>query len=488
MKNKFLKNILYILLFILFSSSVHAGDLVNKKYREQFLSPEAVSNYYKMQVKVSNYFSRQTSAGTGLIESFKGSSINSYDMFTNTFIPGARGSLDSQSFTYDGAIAALSYLVCGQPKKAHDILNVYRHEFYRLKYDDSFGLFNSYRTDKKGFQGGLVIGVDGDRMHVGPTAWVAIAALQYTAATGKLDFLPFIIDVCKWIENIPHYTLKDGQRGAVSMGSGWGPNWAKTYSTENIVGHYALLKMLKQIYDVKDDKIKKIFSRRGYSAVDMNKEMRAIERWLMEVVYDKNKKTFNVGVNEKGVDKVDALDTISWTIPALGPKRLAELGVDPFLLMQFADKHYLIEDVIGKEKVRGYDFTNYEGRRKNYKMVWFEGTGFHIVAMQVMAKYSHEKGNAKRADYFRQKAIYFLNEMDKASALCGMVDGALPYTSKKPGEKQIFTSFRDEWEIPRGKKGQWVSSASSTGWYMLAASAFNPLGFDRRNVNYKLFK
>jgi hypothetical protein len=105
-----------------------------------------------------------------------------------------------------------------------------------------------------------------------------------------------------------------------------------------------------------------------------------------------------------------------------------------------------------------------------------------------MSKFAKQFNDPKKADYFKQKAMYFLNEMTKASIVCKLVDGSLPYTSKKPKEKEIMTTFHWEWEIPRGKKGQWVSSASSTGWYIIALSAFDPLGFDKENVNYKLFK
>ncbi len=483
-----LKYALTTLILPFLISSAYAGDVVNKKYREQFLSQDANKDYYKTQVNVAAFFDRQTSGVNGLVESFRGTSIYSYDIFNRAFIYGRGGALDAQSFTYDGAIAALAYLVCDQPKKASDILRVYKKEFYCIK-NDNYGLFNSYKTDKEMTKWGLSIGIDGDRMHVGPTIWVAVAALQYTALTGKLEFLPFVIDICKWVEALPHDTLKGGQRGAVSMGFGWGPDWSKVYSTENIVDHYALLKMLNEIYELKNPSVKQIFEEKEYSAADIKKEMFAIERWMMEVVYDKDKKTFNMGANENGVDKVDALDTVSWTIPALTPKRLTEMGVDPYHLMQFADDQYLVEDKMeGEVIIKGYDFTNKAGRRKDYQMVWFEGTGFHIVAMQVMTKFAQENNYVKRADYFRQKSAYFLHEMKKASDLCNMIDGALSYTSKKPGEKEIITTFYYEWEIPRGRKGQWVSSASSTGWYMIALSAFDPLGFDKKNVNYKLFK
>lgn len=484
---KLLKVTIYIIFVSFFILPAYAGDIVNKKYREQYLSPAAIKNYYKYQVNVTSFLDRQTSDINGLVESFRGTSVYSYDIFTRAFIYGRGGVLDAQSFTYDGAIASLAYLVSDQPKKAADIIRVYAREFYCIK-NDNYGLFNSYKSDKEATKWGLPIGIDGDRMHIGPTLWVAIAALQYTAVTGKLEFLPFVIDVCKWTESLPHYTFRNGQRGAVSMGSGWGPDWTKVYSTENIVDHYALLKMLKEVYELKNSEITNIFEKKKYSDLNINREMFSIERWLMEVVYDKNKKTFNMGVNEHGVDKVDALDTVSWTIPALTPVRLIEMGVDPYHLMQFADKHYQVSDNIESVEVKGYDFTNPNGRKKGYRMVWFEGTGFHIVAMQTMAKFSQEKGFEKRAVFFKQQAMYFLNEMTKASNLCGMIDGALPYTSKKPKEKEVLTTFQWEWEIPRGRKGQWVSSVSSTGWYIIAMSAFDPLGFDKKNVNYKLFK
>ncbi|AKL97990.1 hypothetical protein [Endomicrobium proavitum] len=396
------------------------------------------------------------------------------------------GALDAQSFTYDGAIAAITYMLCDQSYKAEKILSIYQKEFYMLK-NENYGIFNSYRSDKEGTNWGMVIGIDGDRMHVGPNVWVAIAALQYTAITGKLDFLKLAIDISKWTDGLTHYAFPDGQRGGVSMGSGWGPDWSTVFSTENILDDYALKKMLTEIYAIDNSEIKKIFAQSGYNLQDMKKEILNIERWLMQVVYDKHKKTFNVGYNEHGVDKIDALDTVSWAVAAVGPSRLAKMGVDPYYLMNYADKNYLVEDAIEGVKVKGYDFTNQRSRQKNYKMIWFEGTAFHIVAMQIMSQYSRNNANPKRAEYFRQKSKFFLNEMQKASQLCAMIDGALPYVSKKLGEKEIVTTFKDDWEIPRGKNGQWVASASSTGWYIIALSGFNPLAFDRAHINYKLF-
>jgi hypothetical protein len=104
---------------------------------------------------------------------------------------------------------------------------------------------------------------------------------------------------------------------------------------------------------------------------------------LVKLIYDKNKKTFNMGYNERGVDRTDALDTVSWAITALTPERLNELGIDPFYLMDFADEQYLVTDKIENQEISGYDFTNQQGRRKNYRM----------ICLKDMFSYNDNSGN-----------------------------------------------------------------------------------------------
>ncbi len=105
-----------------------------------------------------------------------------------------------------------------------------------------------------------------------------------------------------------------------------------------------------------------------------------------------------------------------------------------------------------------------------------------------MSDYAAKVGKKDLAEDYRKKSINILSNVDTASDLVGLIDGALPYTSKKPDDKQIFTTFADGWEIPRGKNGSWVASSSSTGWRLIASSAFNPLHFNKESVTYKLFQ
>jgi hypothetical protein len=104
-----------------------------------------------------------------------------------------------------------------------------------------------------------------------------------------------------------------------------------------------------------------------------------------------------------------------------------------------------------------------------------------------MSQYALKTGKKELAQQYKKQAIEILSNMEKAADLINLIDKSLPYTSKRPKDKQIFTTFANDWEIPRGKNGTWVSSSSSTGWYLIATSAFNPLDFDVKNVNYKLF-
>ena len=121
-------------------------------------------------------------------------------------------------------------------------------------------------------------------------------------------------------------------------------------------------------------------------------------------------------------------------------------------------------------------------------MIWFEGTCFHITTIQAMYDYANKLDKKDLAQEYKKQAVSLLEQVDDAAKLINLIDNSLPYTSKKPTEKQIFTTFADYWEIPRGKDGSWVASSSSTGWYLIASSAFNPLHFNKETVDYKLFR
>lgn len=470
----------------LFCGQAAAGNNLNKKTKNIYLSPALTKKFYTVEVQTTRFLDRQQSKVNGLVESFRGTSRFTFDIFTRAFGYGRGGVLDCQSFTYDSAVAVMAYTLAGQTRKAQYTLDAYQKEFYRQK-NNYIGLCNSYRTDTEQADG-LSIGIDGIRIHLGPTMWVTMAVIHYTAITEDIKYLGFALDMAKWAQQLKHWEFEDGQRGGVSMGYGWGPDWSQVYSTENNVDYYGVLSMLRELYVSGNRDIRDVYARHNYSLADIDIEMKGVERWTKEVAYDTEKKTFYCGYNEKGPYDINALDTVGWTIAAFGPKKLQDMGIDPFYLMDHAEKNFLVNNVVGGELVEGFDFTDVEGRNNPARLVWLEGTGIHIVAYQIMSRYAKSLGRGEKSEEYRLKAVKFSDQLEKAAKAVQLIDNALPYTSKQFGEKEVMYAYFNEWELPRGHNGQWVASVSSTVWRYYALAGFNPLSFNSERVMYKLIK
>lgn len=469
----------------LFAATLSAKGLLKESARNPFLSADLQKKYYKIEVQTAQFLNRQRSNVNGLIESCRGTSKYSYDIASGDFVFGQNGVLDCQTFTYEGALAAITYLMIGKNEDAYRLLNTYKREFYRPK-GDMIGLYTSYVSDVPE-QNGLALGIDGDRIHLGPVMWVSIAALQYTAATGDTAFLGFVIDTVRWAQHLNRFDFGDGTKGPPSMGSGWGADWSQVYSTENIVDYYAVLSMLKDIYRNGGPDIQGLYKKKNLGIQTIDFEIRNVLRWLKEVVYDKEEGMFHRGFNEKGVDRLKGLDTVSWTISALGPELLMQMGIDPYRLMEYAEREFFVKAAVEGNQVMGFDFTDKNGSDRGVRVIWLEGTGQQIVAYQVMSRYSALTGRNDKAEEYRKMAVKLSDDLDRIAGAVKLIDSALPYSSIRPREKEIIMTFKGEWEIPRGNQGQWVGSIASTLWRFFAASGFNPLAFDKGFVTYQYY-
>lgn len=416
------------------------------------------------------YLDSHRSRVNGMLESARGSSRYSYDPMSGSFILESKGVLDSQAFTYEGALAIIAYLLLDRPEDARQMLATYRKEFYRQK-GDSVGLFTSYKGDKQE----LSLGLDGDRIHLGPVMWVSIAAMQYASFTGDDSAIGYVLDTVRWARQLTHYGFKDKEKGAACMGYGWGPDWSRVYSTENNVDYYAVLYMLKQAYKNGGEKMRAVFASKHIGLRELDVEMAGILRWLKDVVYEPGSGMFCRGYNEKGLDTIKALDTVSWPIAGLGPELLTQMRIDPFRLVKFAEDYLKVSVTVEGEKFEGFDFTELGSRGTGIKMIWLEGTGQQIVAYRVMADYAARTGRDGLSKEYRRKAEYYTGQLEKLAQKVKLQHKALPYTSYRPGEKELVMTFVDEWEIPRGAGGRWIDSAASTLWYYFAAEGFNPL-------------
>lgn len=454
----------------------------HKKGTLQYLENEKRTLFLKRAEQLTSktvvFLDEERSEVTGLVESYRGSSLYYYDPASEQYYPDKLGILDYQAFTYDLSLVCMVYCLSGQFDKAERILRVLEKNFL-IEKNGNKGLLNSYLiTDFAGTidEDALVMGIDGDRIHVGPNMWIALSALHYNAITETNTFLPFVLEIARWAYEMPHFAFADGSRGAVCMGSGWGPDWSTVYSTENIVDYYAVLQWLEEIYRKDSPLLEKIFRQKNFTADKISDEKQCLEKWLVSVGFNPEYQSFNCGYNEQGIDRTKALDTVSWGIAALGPARLEKWGIDPFKMVEFAEKNFHVRQRIAEVEIEGFDFTTEEYKDPNrMPVIWWEGTGQMILMYQVMAEYCQQKSDFVQMEKFQKKALRYLQEMDKMTSIAQLPHGMLPYTSIQPKDTEIVNTFFYGWEIPRGRDGQWVSSLASSLWRIVGMVGFNPL-------------
>lgn len=455
--------------------SLPAQEAVYAQPDEEYMDLKLREKYNGIRLETLRFLNEHRSAITGLVESYQNTSLYYFIPSDGTFERGDEPYLSRQAFTYDVATAAMVYIACGEEIKAKQILDNMQKDFYHAK-NDLLGLYTSYVTDQIGENDSLVLGIDGDRIHVGPTMWVALAAIQYIRITGDGRYLPWVIDMAKWASTLPHFTFADGQKGAVSMGSGWGPDWSKVYSTENCIDYYSILLILKHICKQCSNQVKQVFIERGLTDVIISKELSGLERWFKEVAYNKGSGGFNAGYNEIGLDQTKALDTVSNSLSVIGPARLAEWGMDPFRFIEFAEKYLRVKVKIKGQSIEGFDFTvPAENNNPRKRLIWIEGTAQMVLAYKIMAKYSASINKKDKAEEYKKKAIKISQELDRITELVDLPEHALPYTSTNPGDKKRLITYRDEWEIPRGPRKKWVGSIASTAWRFFSLTYYNPM-------------
>ncbi|MDD5131278.1 MAG: hypothetical protein PHH44_01300 [bacterium] len=464
-----------IVFSLLLTGPIQAQEAIYAQPDEEYMDSDLKEKYSDIRHDTLLFLDDQRSPVTGLVESYSDSSLYYLISEKGTYELGHEPHLARQAFTYDLATAAMIYIACGQREKAKMILDNLQKDFYWTK-NGAPGLYTSYLSDQIAEDNTLVIGIDGDRIHVGPNMWVALAAIQYIRITGDGSYLTWVIDMAKWVSILPHFTFADGQKGAVAMGSGWGPDWSKVYSTENCIDYYSILLILQNICKQCSEQVKQEFVERGLTDKIISRELAGLERWFREVAYNKDSGGFNAGYNEAGVDPTKALDTISNSLSVIGPARLAQWGIDPFRLVDFAEKYLLVKDAIEEKLVEGFDFTiPQEIGNPRKRFIWIEGTAQMVLAYKIMAKYSASIGKKNKADEYKKKAIKISKELDKIAELVNLPRKALPYTSAKPGDKERLITYQYEWEIPRGANGEWVGSIASTAWRFFSLTYYNPM-------------
>ncbi len=370
--------------------------------------------------KMYQWVSLHQNPRTGLIESFEGD-----------------GELGGAAFTYDQALAVITFSYFKDYPLAAKIL-----DFYRNKARKEQGFYNGY----------FVSSGEGSEftVHSGPNLWLGIASLQYARLSGDKSYLSLSRDIAGWMIKLQKEDASGGLRG--------GPDtiW---YSTEHNLDGFAFFNMLYELDPQPDYK---------------NAAERILS-WLKNNAYDSPV----VPVKRGRGDATIATDTYAWSIAALSPAKLEAMGMNPEEIMDFAREHCEVEtDFLRPNgeyvRVQGFDFAKQEHLARG-GVISCEWTAQMALSYKMLSRYFASKGDSAKEVLYREKADESLEELTKmiiaSPSRTGQGQGCLPYASSD------FVDTGHGWRTPKGKN---TGSLSSTIYAILAYYGFNPLELDGR--------
>lgn len=337
------------------------------------------------------------------------------------------------SFTYDLALLVQTYSYFGDFDRARKILDFFAHN---AKRKDGWFLNAYYVND-----GGPAEFV----MHSGPNLWLGLAIMQYTQMSQDKSYLDLAQSIGQTIIKFQKADNDGGIKGGPTV------DW---YATEHNLDAYAFLNMLAKVTG------KKIYSQAAQTALD----------WMIRHTYDRQ----DLPVKRGKGDSTIATDTYAWSIAAIGPQKLKELGMNPDQIMEFVEENCSVEVNFLKPdgqnvKIRGFDFAPQEHIARG-GVVSSEWTGQMVVSYKMMEDYYTKKGDLKKAASYADKAELYLSQLGNmiiaSSSPSGQGEGCLPYATLD------YVDTGHGWKTPKGKH---TGSVSGTAYTLFAYYGFNPL-------------
>jgi len=341
--------------------------------------------------------------------------------------------LKNTAFTYDQALITQVFILQGDMESAKSIFDFYQYR--ARKYDGGF--VNAYAATN----GAVIEGT----VHCGPNLWLGIALMQYMDRTDSKEYLTLAKDIGDWAIDIQRKDADYGIRG--------GPDVA-WYSTEHNLDAYAYFEML---YEKTRDMKYKEAAERTLS-------------WIARYAYTGSEGRIRRG---KG-DSTIATDTFAWSIAAVGPKTLLDVGMDPDAIMKFAeDNCKTTVDFTRPDgstvEITGFDFARHKNLGRG-GVVSSEWTAQMIVSLEIMSNFYLGLGDNDKARFYYDKAAFYLNELEKmvitSPSRSGQGGGCLPYAT----QDDVDTGHG--WRTPGGRD---TGSVSGTAYGVLAIKGYNPL-------------
>lgn len=353
---------------------------------------------------------------TGLIMSFEGDS-----------------DIENWAFIYDQALVAQAYTKFSDFERVQKIF-----DFFNRKAKRQGGqFFNAYYVND-GQPAEYVI-------NSGPNIWLGIAIMHYINKTQDRSYLRLAEEIANAIINLQDQDIDGGIRG--------GPN-VEWFATEHNLDAYAFFNMLYKVT----------------GKLQYQKARDKVLNWLVQHTYDKS----DIPIKRGKGDSTIATDTYAWSIAAIGPEKLEELGMHADRIMEFAEENCSIEVSYvrpdGKTlKIKGFDFAPQRHVARG-GVVSSEWTGQMIIAFKIMADFYYKKNMIAKAHAYELKADTYLAELANmiisSPSPSGQGESCLPYAT------QDYVDTGHGWMTPKGSR---TGSVSGTVHTIFAYYRYNPL-------------
>jgi hypothetical protein len=393
--------------------------LVQKKETIQAVD---ISLSHKKTELMYNWLKKNQSVHTGLVNSYEGDP-----------------ELENFAFTYDQALSILNFVDKGDYANAKRTIDFF---VFKARKNQG-GYLNAYNVDS-----GYVLEWTA---HAGPNAWLGIGMLKYIEKTKNMDYLKYVMPIAEYI-----LALQDAEGG---IRGGEDLTW---YSTEHNVDCHSFLRMM---YTVTNNSRYKLASDK-------------ILEWMKKRVYIKAENRIWRGKNDSKI----ATDTVSFGIPAIGPKALYANDMDPEKLIQYMENTTKVTTTFTNNKglvlkITGFDYTDPAkiGRKGVISSEW---TAQMVTTYQVMADYFKAK-DQKKYEYYNLRADFYNNELEKMLISLDSAKGdtaGLPYSTG-----HVDTGHG--WQTP---KSPFVISIAGTAYTLLARYKNNPFCLDKEKQKYYL--
>lgn len=398
-------------------------QFINLQHKESSVA-EGLLNLEKKKVtlekenfdKMYRWIKVHQNPRTGLVVSFEGDP-----------------SLSNWAFIYDQSLVAQVFTNFSDFERAKKIFNFFEK---KAKREDG-RLYNAYYAND-GSPAEFVV-------HSGPNIWMGLAIIQYTQKSKDPTYLGLAEEIASRIIALQNEDSEGGLRGGPHV------SW---YATEHNLDAYAFLNMLFQM---------------------TNKEKYArsrdrILKWLVGHTYDR----MDIPIKRGKGDSTIATDTYAWSIAAIGPKKLEELGMNPDRIMEFAETSCAVEVFYNRPegqsvKIKGFDFApqRHLGRGGVVSSEW---TAQMVISFRIMADYYYKKGMAAKARVYEEKAQEYLanlgNMFISSPSPSGQGEACVPYTTHD------FVDTGHGWMTPKGNS---TGSLAGTSYVLFAYYNYNPL-------------